>query len=923
MANRVGGYLALALSALLVLCGAAPSLGGSRVPDPQHVPAVIRQPAALEVKAIEELRWKADKASPLDGEGWLRQRLDLVERTYGPNHPYAIEALGDLASNLQSQLRDDEGLALRLEALKRVEISRGPDAPELFEILGSIIENLISRARYLEARPFITRQISIAGLHWAGEHREQWARERQVTNEKEIAGQREMAVVGEEEHYARERARAFDPFGGSPAVLERNGQWTAAEGRWKALLSRRDLPDHLRGGARQGLLDNLVAQKKYSEAVPLAKEILDGVEAHAATIDDGGGWAESALGNVAYARVLRLAGRSREAVELLEPICADTVKRLKMLPPIQQYGPYTIDTMVRARPCQTELALNMAVLRSPGLRPDGAQPLDDRLAASFLNAQPALNSAADTALRRAAARAAAADAGLAQLDADLDDASAEKTRLSMAASAEIDPSTGAALANGRLAAERRETFRRQIAETDAHSAWVIGELKTRFPRYWALRSPDPVSIAELKSGLLKPGEVLVVWFLPLDETERGLVYAVSQSDAASAVIPLSGRELDTRIQALRRELDPCGSVGGAACGTAPTHFSRGRAFELYNALLGDPAIQRVIDTADSLLIVPSGALGLLPPAVLVSEAPMDGTEGDYDAQSLRDTAWLIKRYSVSVLPSVQSFKMLRTEARRRPSPRLFAVAEPDFSGRGLTGRSGSPEGIGRSGRYLKNGLPIRSAVEKLPGLPGAQREAMLVKSLFAPKDTEVLLYSEATEKAVRQASQSNRLAAATVVLFATHGILAGEMSSDEPGLALAGTSDADTSNDGFLSASEILGLRLDADLVILSACNTAGPEARTNQALSGLARAFFYAGARSLLVTQWRLRDDVAAAMVFDVVQGTQTRFAGNRAKALQYATLRVMDGAPHADTTMSPEERDTLAHPSAWAAFTLVGLPD
>ena len=101
-------------------------------------------------------------------------------------------------------------------------------------------------------------------------------------------------------------------------------------------------------------------------------------------------------------------------------------------------------------------------------------------------------------------------------------------------------------------------------------------------------------------------------------------------------------------------------------------------------------------------------------------------------------------------------------------------------------------------------------------------------------------------------SEQGALANYRVLHFATHGALSGEISGGaEPGLILNPPQTPTERDDGYLSASEIAGLKLDADWVILSACNTAAGNAENAEALSGLARSFLYAGARTLLVSHW------------------------------------------------------------------------
>jgi len=156
------------------------------------------------------------------------------------------------------------------------------------------------------------------------------------------------------------------------------------------------------------------------------------------------------------------------------------------------------------------------------------------------------------------------------------------------------------------------------------------------------------------------------------------------------------------------------------------------------------------------------------------------------------------------------------------------------------------------------------------------------------------------------------LSSTSVIAFATHGLLSGELSGlAEPALVLTPPDAASLDDDGLLTASEIAELRLSTDWVILSACNTAGTDGRPDaEGLSGLARAFLYAGARSILVSHWPVRDDAAARLTTGTLSRIGEDATIGRSQALRRAMLSLME-----------DERDqSLAHPSAWAPFIIVG---
>jgi len=198
-------------------------------------------------------------------------------------------------------------------------------------------------------------------------------------------------------------------------------------------------------------------------------------------------------------------------------------------------------------------------------------------------------------------------------------------------------------------------------------------------------------------------------------------------------------------------------------------------------------------------------------------------------------------------------------------------------------------------------------------LPGTARELKAMADIFGAGSSRVFTRSTATEAQVRRADLSQ----ARVIAFATHGLTpadpVGEASASElfelaePGLVLTPPGQATPEDDGFLSASEVSTLRLNADWVILSACNTATGDAAT-AGLSQLARAFFYAGARNLLASHWPVDDEVAAKLTVRTLALEQ---AGTpRAEAFQQAMREIRSDPAHAE----------WAHPFYWSPFVLIG---
>jgi CHAT domain-containing protein len=343
-------------------------------------------------------------------------------------------------------------------------------------------------------------------------------------------------------------------------------------------------------------------------------------------------------------------------------------------------------------------------------------------------------------------------------------------------------------------------------------------------------------------------------------------------------------------------------------------FDLALAHELYGTLIGP--VEALIRDKRHLIVVPSGALTALPFHLLVTEKPavaVPQVKTPRDLATYRDAAWLLRRHAVSVLPSVASLKALRMFARKEQGAKsLIGFGDPIFNAEEES-RTGAQDNrsvvVTRSYTEFWKGQGADRAVlsKALQRLPETAAELQAVaKNLRAPPSS-IHLRQAASEATVKRAALSDY----RVVYFATHGLVAGEVKGlAEPSLALTLPKQPSDTDDGLLTASEVAQLKLNADWVVLSACNTIAGDKPGAEALSGLARAFFYAGARALLVSHWAVESNAAMRLTtstFDVMKSDPTL---GRAEALRRAMLAYLDDPadPHS------------AYPAYWAPFVVVG---
>jgi tetratricopeptide (TPR) repeat protein/CHAT domain-containing protein len=848
-------------------------------------------------------------------EPLFKRALSITEKALGPNHPSVGNRLNNLAMLYDAQGRYAEAEQLDLRAIAITEKAHGPEHPNVATTLNNLGRLYDSQDRYAEAEPLYLRALAITekargpGHPSVGTSLNNLAllyREQGRYADAEPLLQRTLSIF--EKALGSEHPDVAAALGNLAGLYRAQGRYPEAELLFTRALSIQEKalgPDHPSIGATLGNLGGLAfVRSDWQRSADYWRRSTSVTLAHAQRGTDDVGQA--------------LTGRRKGEAERMRYRFVGHVKAVH------------------------ELAMERHAAEA------------DYARETFQIAQWTSDSEAARSLAKMAVRAATGDPGLGLLVRERQDLVGEWQTHDQARSAAV----ARAPDKRNRAAEAANVDR--LAAIDTRIADIDKQVTKDFRDYTALARPQPLSIEQVQAEL-RADEALVL-FLDTPEwlptAEETFIWVVTKTGMRWVNSGLGTQALTERVSALRCGLDytlwnslvsadKCRNMLGAALTEEVVSdqkvqvlpFDLGRAHDLFKALLGP--VEDMIK-GKHLLIVPSGPLTSLPFGVLVTEQPKSAISAKL--ADFRDVGWLGARQPITVLPSVSSLQALRQFARASHATKPYlGIGNPLLDGTQEDPQFGAYYKKLAEAALSKQQCPkaftqhialaavrpltdfanlFRGAnadieqVRQWTPLPETADELCEVGRRLGVPESEILLGNRATETVLKDLSDGGRLAQYAVLHFATHGALTGQVhGSAEPGLILtpppAGTTDrkALERDDGFLTASEIASLKLDADWVILSACNTAGSSGETAEALSGIARAFFYAGARALLVSHWEVGSDAAVKLTTRAMAALKANQKIGRAEAFRISMLDLIQNGTA-----------TEAHPSLWAPFVVVG---
>jgi len=440
------------------------------------------------------------------------------------------------------------------------------------------------------------------------------------------------------------------------------------------------------------------------------------------------------------------------------------------------------------------------------------------------------------------------------------------------------------------------------------------EIERKYPDYAELVEPKPASVERTQKAL-KPDEVLVSWYFG---DNVGYVWAITKDKPVQfAQLSVGRTQIAKEVAQLRKALDP----GVATIDEIPP-FDVALANQLYQQVLAP--VQSAFVGKKVMLTVPHAELGQLPLSLLVTKPIAQPAKGGATPfSSYKTVPWLTREIAVAQLPSVISLTALRSLPVGNANRKSFiGFGDPYFSSE----QEKSAQKQAKTTQLATRGIPLslRSAPKTsgvssaelalLPRLPDTSLELEEIGKAIGAGDGDIFLHKQASVKQVMTTDLSNR----KVVMFATHGLVPGELNGlTQPALALSSPDVTGDKDDGLLTMDKVLTLKLDADWVVLSACNTAAGEGAGSEAVSGLGRAFFFAGAKALLVSNWPVDSVASRTMMTDLFKNQQKAQGTSKAELLRQAMLNQIDqGGMKEGGNM----KYAYAHPLFWAPFVVVG---
>lgn len=459
-----------------------------------------------------------------------------------------------------------------------------------------------------------------------------------------------------------------------------------------------------------------------------------------------------------------------------------------------------------------------------------------------------------------------------------------------------------------------DNLNQQITERSQKIEVLRAEIEKKYPEYADLVKGRIIKVHEVQS-YLSPKEAIATFLLG---NQASYIQLVTRENISLVQIPMTMVQITDEIKNLRKGLE-------VQRGTV-NEFDLASSNNLYKNIFGK--LENELASIDHLVVIPTGPLASIPFGVLV-RTPIE--KGNYIQAN-----WLTNRYAITHAPSLAAFYSKRSsDPIKFGSKPFLGFGNPvlgDFKAAINLATTKNTTGLNKNNKKVvslkvedpkeviltpphavelcRTDGPIPSHIlTAMPSLPDTALELQQIGKLVGGGKEEIYQGQQANESNLRNLS----LIDYRVIYFATHGLLPGELRcQSEPAIVLSPVPSSEKNkfkhSDGLIDASEISQFKLNADLVVLSACNTAGGNGKFGgEALSGLTEAFFFAGAQNMLVSHWSVPSSATMKLMTSMFNNLGPKLENGTASSLQKAQQQMIKSV------------DT-AHPVFWGAFVLIG---
>jgi CHAT domain-containing protein/Tfp pilus assembly protein PilF len=432
----------------------------------------------------------------------------------------------------------------------------------------------------------------------------------------------------------------------------------------------------------------------------------------------------------------------------------------------------------------------------------------------------------------------------------------------------------AELNDGSLSPADGAQFREQLEKAEDDYQLFAERARAENPNYSRAVSSEPCRLPEIRRKLLN-GETGIVEYFVGEEN----IYIFFITAGNLSVRRLTPPESRRTLRLVSNYIRLLSSREITNSDVAPA----GR--KLYDALFG-AAGREYLSGIKNLIFIPDRTLYYLPFETLVP--------GEEPGSGRTSSRFLMEDYGISYAPSASTLvSILERQERITAEADLLSIGNPSF------GRTDDIKRVGKNGNDVLSEYYLEKRFVLHP-LEFASREMESISRLMAPGSRRIVSGAEATEDRVKKLPLSGY----KILHFATHSLL-DEMVASRSALVLSADSQSD--EDGFLQAREIYNLKLNADLVVLSACQTAGGKMEKGEGIQGLSRAFFCSGSRAVVASLWNANDESTSYFMksfYGFLTEGKTKQEGLRLTKIKMC-------------------RSDEWRPYHWAAFVLIGEGD